>query len=267
MFSLQSFCEEQGKHAMTSKSLDRPSAAPRDLSEAIRASEEVGALFADDDGMLPSLNVSLADKVADYLREAIFRGKLAPGEQLREVPLSRILGISRGPIRDALSRLEREGLVTIPRNGRTIVARLTREDFDEVYSLRLGLERVAMQYAIRNATPADLDEMQHIVNDMLEQVHDGISEKDAADLDMRFHDALYQASRHKRLQAAWAVLRPQIYIFLLSRNVADSDFRTQMVRHQDLVDVIRAQDLPGAMEVIEVHLQYAYNRIIRMYSK
>ncbi len=53
---------------MTSKSLDRPSAAPRDLSEAIRASEEVGALFADDDGMLPSLKVSLADKVADYLR-------------------------------------------------------------------------------------------------------------------------------------------------------------------------------------------------------
>src|SRR3954470_22686679 len=135
-----------------------------------------------EDGELFSLKVSLADKAADYLREAIFRGKIAPGEQLREVPLSQALGISRGPIRDAFSRLEREGLVTIPRNGRTIVARLTREDFDEVYSLRLGLERVAMQYAIRNGTPADLDEMQRMVDVMVAQVETQLNEKEAADL-------------------------------------------------------------------------------------
>jgi DNA-binding GntR family transcriptional regulator len=222
--------------------------------------------FHDDEAVPPSLKVSLANRVADYLRDAIFRGKIAPGEQLREVPLSNMLGISRGPIRDALSRLEREGLVTIPRNGRTIVARLTREDFDEVYSLRLGLERVAMQYAIRNASPADLDEMQRVVNVMIERVKDAISEKDAADLDLQFHDVVYGASHHKRLQSVWADLRPQIYIFLLSRNVADSDFRIQMERHQEIVDVIRAKDAERAMEVIETHLQVAYTRIIRTYE-
>lgn len=219
-----------------------------------------------DDGELPSLKVSLADKVADYLREAIFRGKIAPGEQLREVPLSQALGISRGPIRDAFSRLEREGLVTIPRNGRTIVARLTREDFDEVYSLRLGLERVAMQYSIRNATASDLDEMQRLVNVMISQVDVELNEKDAADLDLKFHDVIYQASRHKRLQSVWADLRPQIYIFLLSRNVADSDFRVQMVRHQEIVDVIRNGDELRALECIEKHIQFAYNRIIKIYN-
>lgn len=219
-----------------------------------------------DDGDLASLKVSLADKVADYLRESIFRGKIAPGEQLREVPLSQALGISRGPIRDAFSRLEREGLVTIPRNGRTIVARLTREDFDEVYSLRLGLERVAMQYAIRNATPADLDEMQRVVDEMVAHVNSDLNEKDAADLDLKFHNIIYQASRHKRLQSVWADLRPQIYIFLLSRNVADSDFRVQMVRHQEIVDVIRSGNEAEAMKCIENHIQFAYNRIIKMYN-
>ncbi len=218
-----------------------------------------------EDGESFSLKVSLADKVADYLREAIFRGKIAPGEQLREVPLSQALGISRGPIRDAFSRLEREGLVTIPRNGRTIVARLTREDFDEVYSLRLGLERVAMQYAIRNGTPADLIEMQRMVDVMVAQVDTQLDEKDAADLDLEFHDLIYQASRHKRLQSVWTDLRPQIYIFLLSRNVADSDFRVQMVRHQEIVDVIRSGDEIRAMECIEKHIQFAYNRIIKIY--
>ena len=222
--------------------------------------------FSDEEGELFSLKVSLADKVADYLREAIFRGKIAPGELLREVPLSQALGISRGPIRDAFSRLEREGLVTIPRNGRTIVARLTREDFDEVYSLRLGLERVAMQYAIRNGTPADLDEMQRMVNVMVDQVDKELNEKDAADLDLEFHDVIYQASRHKRLQSVWADLRPQIYIFLLSRNVADSDFRVQMGRHQEIVDVIRVGDEARAMECIENHIQFAYNRIIKIYN-
>ncbi len=227
---------------------------------------EKGDRLSGDDGDLLSLKVSLADRVADYLREAIFRGKIAPGEQLREVPLSQALGISRGPIRDAFSRLEREGLVTIPRNGRTIVARLEREDFDEVYSLRLGLERVAMQYAIRNALPADLDEMQRVVNVMVDQVDKDITEKDAADLDLQFHDIIYQASRHKRLQSVWADLRPQIYIFLLSRNVADSDFRVQMVRHQEIVDVIRSGNEAEAMKCIENHIQFAYNRIIKIYT-
>jgi DNA-binding GntR family transcriptional regulator len=225
-----------------------------------------GDVLHSDDVAPPSLKVSLANRVADYLRDAIFRGKIAPGEQLREVPLSNMLGISRGPIRDALSRLEREGLVTIPSNGRTIVARLTREDFDEVYSLRLGLERVAMQYAIRNATASDMDEMQRVVDMMVARVNEGINEKDAADLDLQFHDVVYQASHHKRLQSVWTDLRPQIYIFLLSRNVADSDFRIQMERHQEIVDVIRARDVERAMAVIETHLQVAYTRIIRTYE-
>jgi len=255
-----------GKLRMKARSSDKHLSKQSDMNTALKIAEDSDGLFSDDDGILPSLKVSLADKVADYLREAIFRGKIAPGEQLREVPLSKVMGISRGPIRDAMNRLEREGLVTIPRNGRTIVARLTQEDFDEVYSLRLGLERVAMQYAIRNATPADLGEMQQIVNVMVEAVNRGISEKDAADLDLHFHDVLYQASCHKRLQSVWADLRPQIYIFLLSRNVADSDFRIQMTRHQEIVDVIRAKDEAQALQVIETHLQVAYNRISKTYK-
>jgi DNA-binding GntR family transcriptional regulator len=251
---------------MKSRNKDNNPVLTSDFAAAIQSGEDNESLFGDEGGALPSLKVSLADRVADYLRQAIFRGKIAPGEQLREVPLSQILGISRGPIRDALQQLEREGLVTIPRNGRTIVARLTREDFDEVYSLRVGLERVAMLYAIRNATPADLEEMQRVVNTMVERVNQGIDEKDAADLDLQFHDVVYQASRHKRLQAVWADLRPQIYIFLLSRNVADSDFRVQMARHQELVDVIRERDEPRALECIETHLRVAYTRIIKTYE-
>jgi len=221
----------------------------------------------DEIGPLSPLKVALSDKVADYLREAIIRGKLAAGEQLREVSLAKSLGVSRGPIREAMRQLEREGLIIIPRNGRTVVARLTKEDFDEVYSLRIGLERVAVQYAIRNASESDLDDMQQVVNTMTQQVKAGISEKEAADLDLQFHDGLYQISAHKRLQACWADLRPQIYIFLLSRNVADPDFRTQMIGHQDIVDTIRARDEERAVSYIEQHIRIAYNRISKTYER
>jgi len=237
----------------------------RDL-EALVETPSASEKPFDDEELSSPLKVSLSDKVADRLRDAIYRGKLAPGEQMREMQLSQWLGVSRGPVREALQRLEREGLVIIPRNGRSIVARLTREDFDEVYSLRLGLEQVAMQYVIRNATPAELDEMQQAVEMMVRQVNAGISEKEAADLDLQFHDLLYRASRHKRLQGCWADLRPQIYIFLLSRNVADQDFRAQMIGHQEIVDVIRAGDEETAMKCIRNHIAIAYARIIKTYS-
>src|SRR6185436_11388533 len=116
-------------------------------------------------------------------------------------------------------------------------------------------------------TAADLDEMQRMVDAMVVSVETELNEKDAADMDLEFHDVVYQASRHKRLQSVWADLRPQIYIFLLSRNVADSDFRVSMVRHQEIVDVIRAGDEVKAMECIERHIQFAYNRIIKIYPQ
>src|SRR5258706_8546887 len=108
----------------------------------------------------PPARESLADKVVDQIREAIFRGQFAAGEQLRETMLADFFHVSRGPIREALTKLEREGLVMMRPNRTAIVARLTRQDFEEVYSLRLALERLAMRDAIRAATPADLDEMQ-----------------------------------------------------------------------------------------------------------
>src|SRR5258706_7066462 len=214
----------------------------------------------------PPVRESLADKVVEQLREAIQHGQFAAGEQLREPMLATFFRVSRGPIREALAQLVREGLVIMRPNRTAVVARLTREYLEEVHSVRLALERLAVQYVIRNASPADYDEMQSLVQKMNDRVRDGISEKDAADLDLQFHDLLYQASHHKRLQACWADLRPQIYIFLLSRNVAHPDFAVQMVGHQNILNTLRAGDVVQAVLCIEQHIKAAYDRIIKSYS-
>src|SRR5262245_56805154 len=92
--------------------------------------------------LTPAVKRSLADDVVDRLRDAIFRGRFKPGEPLREEQLAAMLDVSRGPVREALVQLEREGLVLVRRHRGATVARLSRGDLEDVYSLRLALERL-----------------------------------------------------------------------------------------------------------------------------
>jgi DNA-binding GntR family transcriptional regulator len=206
---------------------------------------------------------SLADDVVDRLRDAIFRGSFKPGESLREEQLAAMLDVSRGPVREALVQLEREGLVIVRRHRGATVAQLSRSDLDEVYSLRLVLERLAMQRAVQSATDQDFDAMEGVLEEFDAALSRGPSEKEVAELDIRFHDLIYRAARHQRLYDCWANLRSQIYIFLLSRNVANPDFREVTVKsHADLLDALRARDEARATVAIEEHLRGAYDRVV-----
>ena len=218
--------------------------------------------------LAPTIKRSLADEIVDRLRNAILQGHLAPEEPLREAVLSEFMGVSRGPIREALSHLEREGLVVVTSTGRTYVARLSSEDLDEVFSLRSTLERLAIERACMFATPKDLAELQGVVDEMAATIDRGISEKEAAELDLRFHDVVYQASRHQRLLSYWTTLRPQVYVMMLGRNVASADFRDAAVRgHQMILDAIKAGERQRALDVIEQHMRFAYEIVSQSYEQ
>ncbi|MEO7911494.1 MAG: GntR family transcriptional regulator [Roseiflexaceae bacterium] len=217
--------------------------------------------------LTPTVKRSLADDVVDRLRNAIFHGSFKPGEALREEQLAAMLDVSRGPVREALVQLEREGLVIVRRHRGATVARLSRGDLEDVYSLRLALERLAVQRAARIATDQDFAAMEAVLADFDIALLRGPSEKEIAELDVRFHDLIYQAARHQRLYDCWANLKAQIYIFLLSRNVADPDFREITVKsHAALLDALRTRDEARATSEIEAHLRGAYDRVVRGYS-
>jgi DNA-binding GntR family transcriptional regulator len=217
--------------------------------------------------LTPTVKRSLADDVVDRLRDAIFHGSFKPGEALREEQLAAMLDVSRGPVREALVQLEREGLVLVRRHRGATVARLSRSDLEDVYSLRLALERLAIQRATRYATDLDFAAMEAVLTAFDVAPSRGPSEKDVAELDVRFHDLIYQAARHQRLYDCWANLKSQIYIFLLSRNVVDPDFRDITVKsHAALLEAIRMRDEARATTEIEDHLRGAYDRVVRAYS-
>jgi DNA-binding GntR family transcriptional regulator len=209
----------------------------------------------------------LSADIAPRLRAAILNGYFDPGERLPEETLARTMGVSRGPIREALGQLEREGLIVIRRNRGAFVAQLSREDLEEVYTLRVAVERLAIQRAVQFATDEAIAEMQAVVDDIAARMARGITEQEAAELDLQFHDLIYRASNHRRLYETWTNLRPQIHVLLLNRNVAHEDFREFVVSsHQAIVDAIRARDDVRAVELTMEHLHGSYARVNRSHE-
>jgi DNA-binding GntR family transcriptional regulator len=230
--------------------------------QAHRAALDASAILT------PAAATLLSDEVVDRLREAIVGGLFAPGDRLREEQLADALGVSRGPIRNALLQLEREGMVVRRRNRGAIVARLSRVDLEEVYSLRLAIEPVACEWAARNANDRDLADMQAIINGYQSRLTRRVTVQDAAEADLSFHDVVYRAARHRRLMRLWQDLRPQVYVFLLAREyVRSREFRDiMMTNHGTIRSVISSRDEARAREVAIEHVQTSYSRVLTVYE-
>lgn len=219
-----------------------------------------------DDGLATVLAMpekrALSDDVASRLRTAILNGAFAPGERLREEALARALGVSRGPVREALVELERQGLVVINRNRGAVVAQLSRDDLEELYTLRLAIEELAIRRAAEACDPAAIDAMRDRIEQMRAALERGITEQEAAEFDLGFHDLIYDAAHHRRLKDAWRIMRPQIHILLLTRNLADQDFREMLVGgHEALLDGIEHAQPDRAAAALREHLGGSYDRV------
>jgi len=217
--------------------------------------------------LTPPPRRALVTDVADRLRDAILHGHFAPGERLREEQLATLLDVSRGPVREALSVLQREGIVLIKHHRGATVTPLSRDDVEEVYTLRVVLERLAIQWAARRARPEDLAEMEAVVREMAEALKRKTSVQETTALDVRFHTLLIQSARHSRLQESWLNLRSQIQIFLLYRATTNPDLQQVIVGHHfAILEALRARNESAAAQVLEAHLHRSYLRVLQRYD-
>src|SRR5436190_13925962 len=114
----------------------------------------------------PVENLTLWQRVYDHLRAEILSGRLEPGAELAEVALSEQLGVSRGPLREAIGRLAAEGLVTVrPRRG-AVVRSLSKEEFLELYQVREALETMAVRLAVPRLAADDFATLQGLIGTM-----------------------------------------------------------------------------------------------------
>ncbi|WP_163506965.1 GntR family transcriptional regulator [Fodinicola acaciae] len=208
-----------------------------------------------DDTLAPARRRGLADEVGDRIREAIFAGIYPPGAALREVDLATILDVSRGPVREALLRLEREGLVSTAWHRGATVTTLSPADIAELDSLRGALEQLAVQRVVAYASKADIAVIARTV-ELMERAED---EAAMVACDIAFHDAVYAAARHRRLLDAWNAIRSQVQLFLLTRvGVSSAGYLAQIpAEHRDLVATLRKRDAEAALRHFAQHRQRA----------
>jgi DNA-binding GntR family transcriptional regulator len=207
--------------------------------------------------MAPARRRGLADEVADRIREAIFGGAYAPGSQLREVELSDALDVSRGPVREALLRLEQEGLVRSEWHRGATVTTLSAHDVSELDSLRGALEQLAVQRVITNASDEDITAVEKAARRMAraEDEHEMVRH------DIAFHDAVYAAARHQRLEEAWRAIRSQVHLFLLTRIGVSTDGYLASIpdEHRELAATLRARDADAALALFATHRRHAFD--------
>src|SRR5579864_4335379 len=114
-------------------------------------------------GLAPLENRTLWERVHEFLRDEIMADRLPPGTELQEVALAEALGVSRGPVREALGRLSAEGLVSIrPRNG-AVVRSLSKDEFIEAYQVREALETFALRLAVPRLTSEDHQTLERLI--------------------------------------------------------------------------------------------------------
>ena len=207
---------------------------------------------------------SLTDYVVEVLRERLARGRLSPGEHLREADLANELLVSRGPVREAFALLEAEGLLEIRRHRGAFVSVLTNEDVEEVHTLREANEVLAASRAATRLTDEHVQRFDAILEQM--KVTSGsVAPEDAVRLDLAFHDVIYDAAQHLRLKRVWISLRSQVSFFLYTRNVNFPDFPTVgYPEHKALRDALCCGDPETARAAAAEHLSGAYTRLSQL---
>ena len=195
----------------------------------------------------------LRDVVFNTLRRAILKGELEPGERLMEIALANKLGVSRTPIREAIRKLELEGLVVmIPRKGAE-VARITEKDLRDVLEVRTSLEKLAIELACDRITEEDINDLNLACKDFEESFGKDdlttIAEKDVA-----FHDIIFRATKNARLIQILNNLREQMYRYRLEY-LKDTQSHGRLVEeHQKIVNAIIEKNKEEAVRLIQEHI-------------
>jgi DNA-binding GntR family transcriptional regulator len=204
-----------------------------------------------------------AEAVHMTLREAILHGALPAGQPLGEVQLANIFGRSRTPVREAILKLESEGLAArFPRRG-LVVAQITRDEVLEVYAVREMLDGLSARLAALGILPTELDRLVWL-NDRLRVAATADDAKAMIRLNIEFHEAICQASRNSLLQEFMRRIHEWVHRFADTTMSFPGRGLEAVAEHKALIDAIRARDPEAAERIARAHMSRARQIRIHM---
>ncbi len=204
----------------------------------------------------------MKDEVFNMLRKRIVTGELEPGTKLRDLDLSEQLGISRTPIREALLRLENDGLVVTKANRWTLVSPIDLKEAESIYSIVWSLERLAMEQAFPNISSKDIKELEQLN----ENFNKTIKTEDIFSIlqaDNEFHNKIIQLSNNLELPKLLSSLKVRIQRIEIHYFSQIDAKNSSYKEHQEIIDAIKKLDLNRAIDAIKANWKNSLERIQR----
>jgi DNA-binding GntR family transcriptional regulator len=240
---------------------------------ALHAAYPKDALERSDDAMMHQQTsilkrqVRLGTEIYELLLGQLMSLRLPPGSRITVDNLARELGVSQTPIREALGRLEMEGLVIKTHLvGYSAAPQLNRQQFEELYELRLLLEPAAARHAAQRMTNDELQELTNLARQMHAAAADDarISYNKFARLDAAFHDRIVVGGGNSLIRDTLARLHVHIHLFRLfyhSRVTAEA-----VDEHANILTALLARDGDGAADALERHIMRSRTRFIQIFN-
>ena len=195
----------------------------------------------------------LRDVVFYTLRQAILKGEMAPGERLMEIQLAKKLGVSRTPIREAIRKLELEGLVImIPRKGAE-VAGITEKALRDVLEVRRSMEELAMELAVARMQEKDIKALEAARIEFRE----ALSSSDMiriAQADEKFHDVIYAGTYNDKLVQILNNLRDQIYRYRLEYIKDTGKRQLILIEHENILNAVKTRNVELGKRAMREHI-------------
>ena len=209
--------------------------------------------MADDLKITVNEYMPLRDVVFHTLRQSILKGELQPGDRLLEIPLAKKLGVSRTPIREALRKLELEGLVLmIPRRGAE-VAGITEKGLRDVLEVRRSLEELAIELAVQRMNDRDIDDLEKARVAFRESLSQN-DEIRIAQADENFHDVIYRGTYNDKLIQMLNNLRDQMYRYRLEYIKDVGKRQVILVEHENILNAVRTRNPELGRRAMREHI-------------
>ena len=195
----------------------------------------------------------LRDVVFKTLRQAILKGELEPGERLMEIQLAERLGVSRTPIREAIRKLELEGLVLmIPRRGAE-VAKISEKNLRDVLEVRRSLEELAIDLACQRIQEEELETLREAQKEFAAAVAAGDA-MEIAQTDEKFHEIIYSGTGNQKLMQILSNLREQMYRYRLEYIKDANKRQSRWVEHEQILKALSLRHVQEAKLAVREHI-------------
>jgi len=211
---------------------------------------------------LPQVTVrGLSQQVVEALRDAIIKEELEPGHHLVESDIAQQMGVSRGPVREAIRLLDQEGLVELFRHRGAVVVGMSEAELDATYEMRATIEAFAFSRAAEIATAEDLARLEEILTNIAQFQHDR-SITELVEADVMFHALVMKISGYGFLKRRWDALDGIIRVRTMQAlerpgDIAERFLETSVDSHRALFDVVASGDSKAAADAARHHIREA----------